>query len=135
VEVASGPDPAERSLSLEELKEVWPAVLDNLRQTAPALAATFDGAHPVAFEDDELRIGFPAEFTFNKRKAEAPDKREAVATALETVLGSAILPVYVLLDTDEESGGANQEEAGGDGMDPEALVEKLKSEFNAEEVG
>src|SRR5262249_28769124 len=76
---------AEAAMSLEELVRLWPAVLDNLRQNAPALAATFEGARPVGIEEGGVRIGFPAEFTFNKRKAEAPEKRDVVAGAIEAV--------------------------------------------------
>ncbi len=78
-----------RELDLEQIVRVWPAVLDQLMQTAPALAATFEGARPVAVDAAErtVTVGFPADHTFNKRKAEAPDKREQLAEALETVLG------------------------------------------------
>jgi DNA polymerase III subunit gamma/tau len=120
----------EPALSLDEVVQVWPAVIDNLRQSAPALAATFDGAGPVALEGDALRIGFPAGSTFNKRKAEAPDKRELVVAAVEAVLGTRLRPTYVLLDDESADGGGGEED-----VDHEALVEKLKSEFNAEEVG
>jgi len=107
-------------------------VLDHLRQSAPALAATFEGARPVAFDAKErtLQIGFPANSTFNKRKAEAPDKRELVGKALETVAGETLRPSYVLLDGE---GGA-ESPGGGEEIDEDALVERLKSEFNAEEV-
>jgi hypothetical protein len=121
---------AEAELELDELVRVWPAVLDKLRESSPALAATFEGARPVALDADVLRIGFPADSTFNKRKAEAPDKREQFAEALEAVAGSRLRPVYVILDGEEAAEGS-----GGEDVDHEALVEKLKSEFNAEEVG
>jgi hypothetical protein len=114
-------------VSLDELVRVWPAVLDNLRQNAPALAATFEGARPVGVEEGGVKIGFPAEFTFNKRKAEAPDKREVVAAAIEAVLGTRLTPIYALLDG--EGGGEGKE------VDHEEMVERLKSEFDAEEVG
>jgi DNA polymerase-3 subunit gamma/tau len=127
-ESASGPA---GGLALDDLVQLWPAVLDNLRQNAPALAATFEGARPVAVEDDTLTIGFPAEFTFNKRKAEAPDKREVVSAALEAVAGARLRPLYVLLDGEEDAGAS---EAGAP-VDAAAMVEKMKSEFNAEEVG
>ncbi len=129
-------DPRARSsdLDLEQVKRVWPSVLDQLLQTAPALAATFEGARPVAFEDGEVTIGFPADHTFNKRKAEAPDKREQMAAALETVLGERLRPLYAVLD--EEAGrSAPEDEGEAGGMDHTALVEKIKSEFDAEEVG
>jgi DNA polymerase-3 subunit gamma/tau len=132
---AAATGPAGRDdLDLDDLKRVWPAVLQKLSETAPALAATFEGAHPVALGADGLEVGFPADKTFNKRKAEGADRREAVAAAFEAVAGQAIRPSYVLL----ESGGDAPEPAAGPqegGIDEDALLEKLKSEFDAEEVG
>jgi DNA polymerase III subunit gamma/tau len=121
-------------LDIDQIVKVWPSVLDQLLQTAPALAATFEGARPVAFDagDSSLTIGFPADHTFNKRKAEAPDKREQMAAALETVLGQKLRPVYTVLDGEDFPSEAESEDSG---VDHAALVEKIKSEFDAEEVG
>ncbi|HWO16338.1 MAG TPA: DNA polymerase III subunit gamma/tau [Solirubrobacterales bacterium] len=123
--------PAGRSsLDLEQVVHIWPAVIDKLRETSPALAATFEGARPVELGEGGLKIGFPADSTFNKRKAEAPDKRELMTDALEAVTGAKLRPVYVLLD-----GEPAPEEPVEDEIDHEALVERLKREFDAEEVG
>jgi len=78
-----------------------------------------------------VKIGFPASDTFNKRKAEAPEKRDQLAEALATVTGARLRPVFVLLEGEDAPAG----EPVGEEVDHEALVEKLKSEFNAEEVG
>jgi DNA polymerase-3 subunit gamma/tau len=139
---SASPDPpspstgpaAQSDLDLEQVVRAWPAVLDQLLQTAPALAATFEGARPVEVDSDErsVTIGFPADHTFNKRKAEAPDKREQMAAALEAVLGEKLKPVYAVLDGDDRDSEA---EASNDAVDHAALVEKIKSEFDAEEVG
>ena len=120
-------------LDLEEIQRVWPAVLDHLLKTAPALAATFEGARPVGLDGEGLTIGFPANATFNKRKAEAPDKREQLVAALEAVTGQSLRPLYVLLDGEasEEAADTATTPPGG----PDDLVKKLKSEFDAEEVG
>jgi DNA polymerase-3 subunit gamma/tau len=123
-----------QSLDLEEFKRIWPSVVEKLRESSPALAATFEGARPIGVSDDDLQIGFPAELTFNKRKAEAPDKRELMAAALEAVLGQPLRPSYVLLD-EETKPEADTEQAPAEEIDHDALVEKLKSEFDAEEVG
>jgi DNA polymerase III subunit gamma/tau len=129
---AAGPA-GERSFDLDEMQRVWPAVLDKLRETSPALAATFDGARPVTLSEDGLKVGFPADATFNKRKAESPDKRELVADAVEAVVGTRLRPVYVLLNG-EPAPEQQQEAPVAEGADEEALIERLKSEFDAEEV-
>jgi len=132
------PDPAtgpagEGSLDLDKIQRVWPAVLDKLRETSPALAATFDGARPVSLDEEGLAIGFPTDATFNKRKAEAPEKRELMADALEAMLGGRVRPGYVLLDGEATPEGETEAPEGE--IDHDAMVEKLKSEFDAKEVG
>ena len=120
-------------MDMEQIARAWPAVLDRLHQTAPALAASFDGARPVEVgaEERTVTVGFPADHIFNKRKAEGPDKREQMAEVFETVLGERLRPVYVVLDgRAAPEGGADEGE-----VDHDALVERLKSEFDAEEVG
>jgi DNA polymerase-3 subunit gamma/tau len=127
---ATGPAGEDR-LDLDQVARVWPAVLERLHQTAPALAASFDGARPISVDADErtVTVGFPVDHTFNKRKAEAPDKREQLAAALEAVLGERLRPIYSVLDGEAMTG-----DVGEDAVDHEALVERLKSEFDAEEV-
>ncbi|HXS46472.1 MAG TPA: DNA polymerase III subunit gamma/tau [Solirubrobacterales bacterium] len=127
------PGPAGQ-LDLEQVVGVWPAVLDQLMQTAPALAATFEGARPVAFDGAErtVTVGFPEAHTFNKRKAEAPDKREQMTEALTTVLGEQLRPIYVVLEGEQALPETDADEGE---VDHETLVEKIKSEFDAEEVG
>jgi DNA polymerase III subunit gamma/tau len=122
-------------VGFEEVVSTWPAVLDKLRETSPALAATFDGARPVSLDAEEgLKVGFPAELTFNKRKAETPEKRELMADVIEDVLGERLRPAYVLLE-DEPAAPAEEAKDSDREIDHDALVEKLKSEFDAEEVG
>jgi DNA polymerase-3 subunit gamma/tau len=121
------------ALDLERVKGFWPAVIDKLRETSPALAATFEGARPVEVDTGEkiVTIGFPAANTFNKRKAEAPEKQEQMEEALESVVSERLRPTYVVLE--EEAPAPEGDSA--DEIDHDAVVEKLKSEFDAEEVG
>ncbi len=129
------PEEPTPELEIEQVAKIWPAVLDRLMQTAPALAATFEGARPVAVDAEErtVAVGFPEDHIFNKRKAEAPDKQEQLAGALETVLGQKLRPVYSVLDGEETAPESEAEKE--DGVDRAALEEKIKSEFDAEEVG
>jgi DNA polymerase-3 subunit gamma/tau len=130
--------PADRSsLDLDGLKQIWPAVLDQLAKTAPALAAFFEEARPVGLDaaGGVAEISFPAGATFNKRKAETAEQRERVAEALQSVTGQALRPTYVLSEDDAADEAPTPPAAAGDEkIDEEELLRRLKSEFNAEEV-
>jgi DNA polymerase-3 subunit gamma/tau len=130
----TGPAGQVGTLDLEYVTGFWPSVIDKLRETSPALAATFEGARPVEVDGAEkiVTIGFPAANTFNKRKAEAPEKREQMEAALEAVVSERLRPTYVVLD---DEAPAPEEPPAAAEIDHDALVEKLKSEFDAEEVG
>jgi hypothetical protein len=131
------PVPAAPAGDLPQVQRIWPTVLDKLAEKAPALAATFDGARPIAFAGDDLTIGFPPDQPFNKRKAESPDRRQALIDAFTDVTGGPIAPQYVLLEEDEDEAAAPPPDtpAPGSGeIDEDELLERLKSEFDAEEV-
>ncbi len=130
-ETATSTSAAGSDLDLDKLNRLWPAVLDQVRQSGSAmLSALFEGTRPVALDNEEsvLRVGFPATATFNKRKAEAVEQRERFAEALRSIVGRHLRPVYVLLDG--EAPAATDEES----LDEDELLERLKSEFDAEEV-
>jgi DNA polymerase-3 subunit gamma/tau len=136
-EVVPEPEPpaeaSEGPVDLDRLLRLWPAVLEQVHDAgAPALAALFEGSRPTAIDRDEstVTIAFPASSTFNKRKAEEPEKRDLLIAALESVSSERLTPVYVLLDGEPDV-PVPVEEAG---VDEEAMMERLKSEFNAEEV-
>jgi DNA polymerase-3 subunit gamma/tau len=122
----------EGELDLERLRELWPAMVDQVRQSGSELLShVLEAARPVAVDVEEavLKVGFPASAAFNKRKAEAADARDRFADAARTILGERLKPVYVLLDSDEDAG--DYEPAP---LSEEELIERLKSEFDADEV-
>ena len=133
--VAAGPAgqdaPVPADLSLEEIQRVWPTVLHKLQETAPALAATLEGARPVSFGEEGLQVAFPTEMTFLKKKAEGADRRDTVAAAFAAVTGVGLRPTYVLLDGEAPP---DTPAPGSEEIDEDELLEQLKSEFDAEEV-
>jgi DNA polymerase III subunit gamma/tau len=134
--------PTSNAIPLEHLDQVthiWPSVLDKLAEKAPALAATFEGARPVAFDDDGLTIGFPPDQPFNKRKAESPDRRDALIEAFRAVTDEGVAPRYVLLEEGEAAvadaaAPPDTPAPGSEKIDEDELLQRLKSEFDAEEV-
>jgi hypothetical protein len=119
------------------VKRIWPTILDELAKKAPALAATFDGAKPIAFDDEGLTIGFPPDQPFNKRKAESPDRKQALVDAFIAVTGEGVAPRYVLLEEGEAAAAPPPPDTpapGSEEIDEDELLARLKSEFDAEEV-
>jgi DNA polymerase III subunit gamma/tau len=127
---AAGPA-GQEPLSLDEIQRVWPAVLQKLAETAPALASALEGARPVSFGEQGLEVGFPPDTTFLKKKAEGADRRDTVAAAFAAVTGTGLRPTYVLLDGEAPP---DTPAPGSDQVNEEELLERLKSEFDAEEV-
>ncbi len=132
---ATNPAPtavATEAVDFERIAGLWPAVLDQVRESGSELLSTvFSAARPVAVDVERavLEIGFPASAAFNKRKAEAQEARERLAEAVRTIAGERLRPVYVLLDGGEEAApeGAEQQ------LSEDELIELLRSEFDAEE--
>jgi hypothetical protein len=119
------------------VQRIWPTILDKLAEKAPALAATFDGARPVAFDDEGLAIGFAPDQPFNKRKAESPDRRQVLIEAFEAVTGEAVSPRYVLLEEGDAAAPAPPPDTpapGSEAIDEDELMDRLMSEFDAKEV-
>jgi len=121
-------------VDLERVVSLWPAVVDQVRDSGSELLSTvFAAARPVAVETEgpgpAIKVGFPPSAAFNKRKAEAQDARERLADAVQTIVGERLRPVYVLLDADEVV-----DVIGGEGeLSEDELIARLKSEFDAEE--
>ena len=114
---------------LERIVDLWPAVVEQVRESgSELLSAVLFAARPVSVDHEQrvLEVGFPPGAAFNKRKAEAPEARERFADALEAVAGERLRPAYVLLDAEEAS-------AGEERLSEDELIERLKSEFDAEE--
>jgi hypothetical protein len=134
------PEPAPSIAATQDLAQVlriWPSILDKLAEKAPALAATFDGARPVAFDDEGLAIGFAQDQPFNKRKAESPDRRQVLIEAFEAVTGEGVTPRYVLLEETDATTAPPPPDTpvpGSEAIDEDALMNRLMSEFDAKEV-
>jgi DNA polymerase-3 subunit gamma/tau len=117
------------SLDLERLLGMWPAVIEQVRQSgSEVLSHVLEAARPLAVDAEEavLKLGFPSSASFNKRKAERPDARERFTEAIKAIAGERLRPVYVLLDGEGD-------EAGQAPMSEDEAIERFKTEFAAEE--
>jgi DNA polymerase-3 subunit gamma/tau len=120
------------TVDLERIAGLWPAVVEQVRESGSELLSTvLAAARPVAVDVEQsvLQVGFPASAAFNKRKAEAQEARERLAEAVRTIAGERLRPIYVLLEGDHEV----ETQGAAQSLNEDELIELLRSEFDAEE--
>jgi hypothetical protein len=93
------------------------------------------------FPNPQLSAPHPPQFpagpedraAFNRRKAEAKESRDTILDSIRSVIGTSLRPVFVTLEGDEPEDAAESAP-----VDPEAaeraLIDRFKTEFDAEEV-
>jgi DNA polymerase-3 subunit gamma/tau len=120
-------------VEIERIVEVWPAVVDHLRDSGSAMLSTlFDEAKPLGIDEERevLRIGFPTSAKFNKKKAESSANIERMTEAVSSIAGVRLRPVYELIDG--QNAEAPPEKSAE--MSEEELVDLVKDSFDASEV-
>ncbi len=131
LEAASpAPDPAPSPapagpMDLDGVRSLWPAVLDALRDDLPLVAAALDDVQLFDGPDGELLIAFATTDRFQRATAEKSANRQAIAETIRAVTGAS--PPLRFESRDLE---VVEEEAGGE----EDVLDRLKQEFNAEEI-
>jgi hypothetical protein len=114
-------------VAIEQITELWPAVLETINPDQPMVSAALARAQPTEMRGGNLVVAFPEDDSFNRRMvADNTDARTVVGLALEALLGVRVKIEYELRDlgTAPES-----EELAGD-----ELVDRLLETFDAEEI-
>ncbi len=127
---------AGEAIDLERLAGLWPAIVDQVKQSGSEfLSAAFVAARPLAVDSERstVEIGFPPSAAFNKRKAEGKENRERFSEAVRTVVGTRLSPSYVLLE-DESEPVEIADAVVEKPVDERELVNRIKAEFDAEEL-
>jgi DNA polymerase III subunit gamma/tau len=126
--VASQPDPSPQpvgSVELEQIVALWPAVSEALTEESEVLAHSLAAATPIALEQGRLTIAFPSGASFVKKKAEKG--RDLVTNAVRGITGQSLTLAFELSD-------AVAPPSGPATIDHDQLIERLRAEFDAEEV-
>jgi len=137
--VSDNPQPAgettTQATDVEEMRRMWPAVVELVRGGNAMLGVLLEGARPTTVTERELVLSFPAEAAFYKRKAEQDDYRRATADAVRNVTGVALTLRYELSEARPEAiAGESDTAAGVTPMSDDELVRKFVEEFGAEEI-
>jgi len=130
-ETAEQPAPqasaAAAQVTIEQVTEIWPAVLETINPDQPMVCAALARAQPVEMRGGNLVVAFPEDDSFNRRMVDDnADARTVVGLALEALLGVRVKIEYELRDLG--SAPEAQELAGDE------LVDRLLETFDAEEI-
>jgi DNA polymerase-3 subunit gamma/tau len=123
----TSPAPEPASVEIESYVQLWPAVVEHVRERNAMLAALLADAMPVAVTERDLTLAFPAGADFLKRKAAQDDHRRTTVEALKALSGHALGLRYELSD-------APVVKDGGQELSGEELVRRFIEEFDAEEL-
>jgi DNA polymerase-3 subunit gamma/tau len=120
---------SDHALDVASLRELWPAVLEQLSESA--LGAFLAEALPVSLSGEELTIAWGESGAIMMKQAERPANRETIASAVRAVTGNrGIRLAFELRSEDEIQSGAGAGPAAPE-MSEEQLIDKLVAEFDA----
>ena len=127
VAAVARPEPEQETqlVDLERVRSLWASVAEAVREQNAMVGALIAEAVPVSLEDNRLTIAFPPDAPFLKRKAEA--NRELLLGALRSFTGQGLAVAFELSD---QAVGERAPRILGE----EELLERLKRDFDAEEV-
>jgi hypothetical protein len=125
---------ADRRLeSVEDIRALWPALLDHLRTTNALCASVMAEGRPVELRDGELTVAFSPGAQFLLRKADSPPYRDCVVQALRAVTGAAPGLAYELREAEAPVEGAPPE-PGATPLTEDEWIARFMAEFDAEEI-
>ncbi|MGZ4269211.1 MAG: DNA polymerase III subunit gamma/tau [Solirubrobacteraceae bacterium] len=115
--------------TLASIAELWPAVLDAVRNENALLAACLSDAHCAELRDGELIVAFAESDAFNRRLADGIENRATIQSALRGVAGAPLRVSLELRDPPAEEAAAPPPPPTDD-----ELVARFKHVFDAEEI-
>jgi DNA polymerase-3 subunit gamma/tau len=122
-----GPAPAAGPVDLGLIQDVWPAVLDAVREQSGLLGACLADALPCELDGPELVIGFPESGAFHRRQAEDPGNRGILAEAIRAIAGIEPRLRFEVRDLPDAP-------AAQPPPTEEEWLARFKAEFDAEEI-
>jgi hypothetical protein len=122
--------PAAPGFDLDQLKALWPAVVEAVCEENQMVGAYLANGRPRSLENGRLTVCFGEESDFAKKTVKR--KRELPSNALRQLTGQTIEIVYELVEG--EQGDAELVTQASSSLSSEQFLERLKQEFGATEV-
>ncbi|MCW2957868.1 MAG: dnaX [Solirubrobacterales bacterium] len=118
-------------VGLPDLAELWPAVCGALAESNNQLAVMLRDARPIAVVGREVTVGFDRDHAFQCRIADQAGNRESLAESIRAITGldaRLTIELHDLADLVPDVAAAQAPPS------PDEWVDRLKQEFDAEEI-
>jgi DNA polymerase-3 subunit gamma/tau len=112
-------------VGVERLRQLWPAVVDQVRSENAMVGACLEAARPLRIEGDRLTICFPVMGGFSRKTVEK--NRELVQSAVRALTGASFGLDYEMNDEAPEGSVAAA-------LTEDELIERLKRDYGATEI-
>ena len=119
-------DASPGSVDLDQLRQLWPAVVDQVRSENAMVGACLEAARPLTIDGDRLTICFPVMGGFSRKTVEK--NRDLVQTALRALTGASFGLDYEMRDADADDSPLAA------ALSEDELIEKLKADYGATEI-
>ncbi len=106
------------------IEELWPAVIDAIREEHQLVAVSVGDARPTALQGGELTLTFPPDKGFQRRKAESTEGRQLIVNAVRSLTGAGVSLAFTSGELPDSGGGTAV-------LSEEDLVDRLRAEFDA----
>jgi DNA polymerase-3 subunit gamma/tau len=114
------------SVDIDRLRQLWPAVVDQVRSENAMVGACLEAARPLHIEGDRLTICFPVMGGFSRKTVEK--NRDLVQTALRALTGATLGLEYEMNDD------APEEATVAAALSEDELIARLVRDYGATEI-
>lgn len=119
-------------LDVPRLQELWPAIVDVVKNDNQMLAASLAEAVPSALDQGALTLTWPAGRDFYRRMAESDEPRLLTVAAIRELTGASLALRYEVAERKPAAAAAPP--APEPTLSEDEVVQRLRTEFGATEI-
>ncbi|PIV39173.1 MAG: hypothetical protein COS29_03960, partial [Candidatus Omnitrophica bacterium CG02_land_8_20_14_3_00__42_8] len=100
---------SKNSAGLEQIKNIWPNLLQRLRVKRMSIASCLLEGTPISCENGKLTLGFPSGYSFHKEVLEREQNKKFIEEALLELLDARFALEFVIVEGKKTPGGTKQD--------------------------
>jgi len=95
-EVKEDPSPAGQAISLENIKESWQKIIENLGRIKMSVATYLNEGQPLKLQGNVLTVAFPKNYSLHKESLERKENKAIIEKSLSELFNTALKANFIL---------------------------------------